>query len=83
LVNSIDGSASTDNPFVDRGEEAGRYYAYGIRDSYGFDFDPLTLPHESSPAKLWDAENGEDVFDEINIVEPGFNSGWNHGANRF
>ena len=26
--------------------------------------------------KLWDAENGEDVFDEINLVEPGFNSGW-------
>jgi glucose/arabinose dehydrogenase len=26
--------------------------------------------------KLWDAENGEDVFDEINMVEPGFNSGW-------
>ena len=26
--------------------------------------------------QLWDAENGEDVFDEINLVEPGFNSGW-------
>jgi aldose sugar dehydrogenase len=68
-VNPIDGSASTDNPFVDSGEEVGRYYAYGIRNSYGFDFDPVT-------GKLWDAENGEDVFDEINIVEPGFNSGW-------
>ncbi len=45
------------------------YYAYGIRNSFGFDFDPLT-------AKLWDTENGEDKFDEINIVEPGFNSGW-------
>jgi hypothetical protein len=58
-----------DNPFVAGGEEAGRYYAYGIRNSYGFDFDPVT-------GKLWDAENGEDVFDEINLVEPGFNSGW-------
>ncbi len=45
------------------------YYAYGIRNSFGFDFDPLT-------AKLWDTENGEDKYDEINIVEPGFNSGW-------
>jgi aldose sugar dehydrogenase len=68
-VNPIDGSASIDNPFVEGSEEAGRYYAYGIRNSYGFDFDPMT-------GKLWDAENGEDVFDEINLVEPGFNSGW-------
>jgi glucose/arabinose dehydrogenase len=68
-VNPFDGSASTNNPFVASGEEASRYYAYGIRNSYGFDFDPVT-------GKLWDAENGEDVFDEINLVEPGFNSGW-------
>ena len=25
---------------------------------------------------LWDTENGEDVYDEINLVTPGFNSGW-------
>jgi aldose sugar dehydrogenase len=25
---------------------------------------------------LWDAENGEDSYDEINLVDPGFNSGW-------
>ncbi len=68
-VNPLDGSASANNPLVASGEEAGRYYAYGIRNSYGFDFDPLT-------GKLWDAENGEDVYDEINLVEPGFNSGW-------
>ncbi|MGA9318908.1 MAG: PQQ-dependent sugar dehydrogenase [Nitrososphaeraceae archaeon] len=66
-VNPINGSASANNPFAVNGDEAGRYYAYGIRNSYGFDFDPVT-------GKLWDAENGEDVFDEINVVE--FNSGW-------
>jgi glucose/arabinose dehydrogenase len=68
-VNPINGSASANNPFAANGDEAGRYYAYGIRNSYGFDFDPVT-------GKLWDAEKGEDVFDEINVVEPGFNSGW-------
>jgi glucose/arabinose dehydrogenase len=26
--------------------------------------------------QLWDTENGEDSYDEINLVEPGFNSGW-------
>ena len=45
------------------------YYAYGIRNSFGMDFDPLT-------GKLWDTENGEWRGDEINLVEPGFNSGW-------
>jgi len=26
--------------------------------------------------KLWDTENGDDFGDELNLVEPGFNSGW-------
>ena len=47
------------------------YYAYGIRNSFGIDFDPITQ-------KLWDTENGPNYGDEINLVEPGFNSGWKH-----
>jgi len=46
------------------------YYAYGIRNGFGLDFDPVT-------GKLWDTENGREFGDEINLVEPGFNSGWN------
>ena len=45
------------------------YYAYGIRNSFGMDFDPVT-------GKLWNTENGPNYGDEINLVEPGFNSGW-------
>jgi glucose/arabinose dehydrogenase len=45
------------------------YYAYGIRNGFGLDFDPLT-------GKLWDTEAGYLAGDEINLVEPGFNSGW-------
>nr|WP_294804397.1 PQQ-dependent sugar dehydrogenase [uncultured Nitrososphaera sp.] len=45
------------------------YYAYGVRNGFGLDFDPRT-------GKLWDTENGPDRYDEINVVEPGFNSGW-------
>jgi glucose/arabinose dehydrogenase len=48
---------------------AKKYYAYGIRNSFGLDFDPLS-------GKLWDTENGAGFSDEINLVEPGFNSGW-------
>ena len=45
------------------------YYAYGIRNSFGLDFDPIT-------GFLWDTENGPHEGDEINLVYPGFNSGW-------
>jgi aldose sugar dehydrogenase len=46
------------------------YYSYGIRNSFGIDIDTKT-------GKLWDTENGPGFGDEINLVEPGFNSGWN------
>jgi aldose sugar dehydrogenase len=36
------------------------YYGYGIRNSFGIDFDPLT-------GKLWDTENGPNYGDEINL----------------
>jgi aldose sugar dehydrogenase len=45
------------------------YFAYGIRNSFGIDFDPIT-------GTMWDTENGPTFGDEINIVRPGFNSGW-------
>lgn len=69
-VNPTDGSPSADNPFSsDPANPLSKYYAYGIRNSFGIEFDPVTR-------QLWDAENGEEVFDEINLVKPGFNSGW-------
>ena len=46
-----------------------RYYAYGIRNSFRIPIDPVT-------GNLWETENGEDAYDEINLVKPGFNSGW-------
>jgi aldose sugar dehydrogenase len=45
------------------------YYAYGIRNSFGIDIDPVT-------GNLWDTESGPEFGDEINLVKPGFNSGW-------
>jgi aldose sugar dehydrogenase len=66
-VNPQDGSAAGDNPF--QGDPLNRYFAYGVRNSFGLAFDPIT-------GILWDTENGEESYDEINIVNPGFNSGW-------
>jgi len=48
-INPENGSPAPDNPFADK--ENNRYYAYGIRNSFGIDFDPIT-------GNLWDTENG-------------------------
>jgi aldose sugar dehydrogenase len=71
-VDRDSGTPVEDNPFYNYTgsmEKLHQYYAYGIRNSFGMEFDPMT-------GKLWMTENGDDVYDEINIVEPGFNSGW-------
>ncbi|HEX7034044.1 MAG TPA: PQQ-dependent sugar dehydrogenase [Nitrososphaera sp.] len=60
------GNAAADGPLPG---ELAKYYAYGVRNSFGLDFDPLT-------GVLWDTENGPTGFDEINVVNPGLNSGW-------
>ena len=50
--------------------QVARYYAYGIRNSFGMAIDPVT-------GALWDTENGPADYDEVNRINPGFNSGWN------
>jgi glucose/arabinose dehydrogenase len=72
-----DGSVPADNPFFNAatnltGEAAAnvkKVFAYGIRNSFGMAFDPLS-------GQLWTQENGDDSFDEINRVVPAFNGGW-------
>ncbi len=46
-----------------------KIFAYGLRNSFGFAFDPLT-------GKLWLEENGDVSFDRYTIVSPGSNNGW-------
>jgi glucose/arabinose dehydrogenase len=72
-----DGSAPIDNPFWGVGQsfadEAGanlqKVFALGIRNSFGMAFDPVS-------GELWEQENGDDTFDELNRVERGMNGGW-------
>lgn len=68
LQNKIGGDFYSDTSVIMPVEPEGDYYAIGIRNSFGLAFDPVT-------GKLWATENGNDDFDEINLVEPGFNSG--------
>jgi aldose sugar dehydrogenase len=63
-----DGKPAFSKGILGKEEPLNKYYAYGIRNGFGLDFDPVT-------GKLWDTENGPDFGDEINVVEPGFNSG--------
>jgi glucose/arabinose dehydrogenase len=72
-----DGTAPPDNPFFEAGAAMGdevggniqKIFAYGVRNSFGMAFDPRS-------GNLWTEENGEDAFDELNLVAPGMNSGW-------
>ncbi len=70
-INPNDGSPAPNNPFQgdNSNDPLNWYQAYGIRNSFGLGVDPVT-------GTLWDTENGEQSNDEINLVNPGFNSGW-------
>lgn len=57
------GRVPRDNPFN------GRIFAYGIRNSFGFAFDPRT-------GRLWESENGPSCNDELNWIRRGRNYGW-------
>jgi uncharacterized protein (TIGR03118 family) len=46
-----------------------KVFAYGIRNTFGFDFDPVT-------GKLWLEENGDISFDKISVITAGANDGW-------
>ncbi len=68
-----DGSIPTDNPFYDDGNPAAgnddRIWSYGHRNPFDFCFSPIN-------DSLYSSENGQNVWDEMNIVTKGKNYGW-------
>ncbi len=58
-----------DNGVIFQLETEKPYFAMGIRNSFGLAVDPVT-------GNLWDTENGDVEFDEINLIQEKFNSGW-------
>ena len=46
-----------------------KIFSYGRRNGFGLAFDPAT-------GNLWESENGDDAFDELNRITPGSNGGW-------
>jgi glucose/arabinose dehydrogenase len=64
------GSVPSSNPFASNpNSDFHPWFAYGVRNTYGIAFDPLT-------GNLWDTENGPGDYDEINRISAGTNSGW-------
>lgn len=74
---NTDGSAPADNPFFAAGAAMGgeiganvqKIFSYGHRNGFGMAFDSQT-------GALWETENADDAFSELNRVIPGMNGGW-------
>jgi aldose sugar dehydrogenase len=74
---NADGTAPSDNPFFvygaavggDVGQNLQKVFAYGIRNTFGLDFDPES-------GDLWVQVHGDDSFDELDRMEAGANGGW-------
>ncbi len=72
-----DGTAPPDNPFFAVGAAMGgevganiqKVYSYGHRNGFGMAFDPYS-------GFLWDTENADDAYSELNRVIAGMNGGW-------
>jgi glucose/arabinose dehydrogenase len=72
-----DGSAPADNPFFavgaamsgEVGANIQKIFSYGHRNGFGMAFDPYS-------GHLWETENADDAFSELNRVEAGMNGGW-------
>jgi glucose/arabinose dehydrogenase len=58
------------NPFVGRSGYRPEIWAYGLREPWRFSFDRAT-------GDLWVGDVGQDRYEEIDLVRPGENFGWN------
>ena len=50
-------------------DEKVEHFAMGLRNGFGLAVDPVT-------GFLWQTDNGDDYYDEINLVNEKFNGGW-------
>src|SRR5262245_45194781 len=65
-----DGSMPTDNPRFSQPGALPSLYAYGLRNSFDFTFDPIVT------GRIFASENGPGCDDEMNRIEAAYNYGW-------
>lgn len=73
-VRPTDGAAFPGNPFADGdGPNDDRIWALGLRNPFGYGFDPFT-------GNLWASDNGPGCGDELNLIKKSGNYGWPYSS---
>ncbi|MCH7481527.1 MAG: PQQ-dependent sugar dehydrogenase [Chloroflexi bacterium] len=69
-----------DNPFVGVPNARGEIWAYGLRNPWRFSFDTAvgdTAAGDAATGDLWVGDVGQNEYEEIDLILPGRNYGWN------